>query len=249
MNKQLTLTVKNLEVKIENKLILHKVDISLKAGEFHVVMGPNGSGKSTLTYALMGHPSYKVTGGVMKLGSVNLINLEPHERAKLGIMLAFQNPVAIPGVTVSNFLRTSYRELYGKESSDVLTFHKHLMEVARMLEVDQTFLRRGINDGFSGGEKKKLEMLTLIILKPKFAIFDEIDTGLDVDALKVVASGIDTLHQNGTGILLITHYRRILTYVNPQFVHVMIEGEIVRRGGTEIVEQIEEFGYANIHRI
>jgi len=241
------LQIKKLQVSIEKREIISGVSLTIKPGEFHVVMGPNGSGKSTLTSAIMGHPAYNVSGSVL-LNKENLLDLPPEDRAKRGLLLAFQNPIAVPGVTISNFLRTAYRELFQNEKFDALAFHQQLKTSAQELKLDETFLRRAINDGFSGGEKKKLEMLQLLVLKPRFAIFDEIDTGLDVDALKLVANGINKLQNLGCGVLLITHYQRILNYVKPQFVHVLVSGVFVKEGGPEIVHLIEKEGYANIHR-
>lgn len=240
------LRIKNLVVGIEEKEILLGVTISIKPGKLHVVMGPNGSGKSTLTFALMGHPSYQVSQGTVMLGKTNLLKLPPHERAKKGLFLAFQNPIAVPGVTLSSFLRTAFVELYGKDKMSTLEFHAFVKSQAEKLDLDYTFLRRAINDGFSGGEKKKAEMLQLLVLKPKFAIFDEIDTGLDIDALKTVAQGIVLLQKEGTGVLLITHYQRILNYLKPDRVHVMVAGEIVMEGGPELTKIIEEKGYGSI---
>lgn len=241
------LVVSNLRVNIEDKEIIRGINLQIKEGEFHVIMGPNGSGKSTLTYALMGHPSYKITDqrSQIAVGRKSILELQPEERAKLGLMLAFQNPISIPGVTLSSFLRIAYQELYGTHIS-VLDFHKNMQLQAAKLAIDPSFLKRAINDGFSGGEKKKAEILQLLVLKPKIAIFDEIDTGLDIDALKIVALGIDELQQMGTGILLITHYQRILNFVRPQFVHVMKDGQFVKEGGPELARRIEKKGYANI---
>ena len=247
MDKTISLTIKNLYVSIEDKTILHGIDLIIKSRELHVVMGPNGSGKSTLTYALMGHPNYKFKDQSSKIKVNNtLINtLAPHERAKLGLMLAFQNPLAVPGVTLGSFLRTAYRELYKNEKIDLISLHRQIQQTAKDLRLDEAFLKRAINDGFSGGEKKKAEMLQLITLKPKFAIFDEIDTGLDVDALKAVANGIELLQKQGTGILLITHYQRILNYLKPTHVHIMKSGKLVKSGGAELVKIVEAKGYAD----
>ncbi|KKS40286.1 MAG: FeS assembly ATPase SufC [Candidatus Gottesmanbacteria bacterium GW2011_GWC1_43_10] len=247
MDKTISLTIKNLYVSIEDKTILHGIDLIIKSRELHVVMGPNGSGKSTLTYALMGHPNYKFKDQSSKIKVNNtLINtLAPHERAKLGLMLAFQNPLAVPGVTLGSFLRTAYRELYKNEKIDLISLHRQIQQTAKDLRLDEAFLKRAINDGFSGGEKKKAEMLQLITLKPKFAIFDEIDTGLDVDALKSVANGIELLQKQGTGILLITHYQRILNYLKPTHVHIMKSGKLVKSGGAELVKIVEAKGYAD----
>lgn len=241
------LAISNLYVSIEGRDIVCGIDLRIKAGELHAVMGPNGSGKSTLTYALMGHPQYRVVKGKITLGKINLLKLPPHERARAGVILAFQNPISVPGITLSNLLRTAYHELYGNGLS-TLDFHKFMTEQATRLSLDATFLRRSINDGFSGGEKKKAEMLQLLVLRPKFAIFDEIDTGLDIDALKVVAAGVNLLKEDGVGILLITHYQRILNYVQPDRVHVMMGGQIVKSGGPELATHIEEQGYATIQR-
>ena len=247
MDKTISLTIKNLYVSIEDKTILHGIDLIIKSRELHVVMGPNGSGKSTLTYALMGHPNYKFKDQSSKIKVNNtLINtLAPHERAKLGLMLAFQNPLAVPGGTLGSFLRTAYRELYKNEKIDLISLHRQIQQTAKDLRLDEAFLKRAINDGFSGGEKKKAEMLQLITLKPKFAIFDEIDTGLDVDALKSVANGIELLQKQGTGILLITHYQRILNYLKPTHVHIMKSGKLVKSGGAELVKIVEAKGYAD----
>lgn len=242
--------IQNLHASIGDKEILHGISLTIKPGKLHVVMGPNGSGKSTLAQTLMGHPSYKIKNqeAKCKIGRKSILELHPEDRAKAGLILAFQNPVAVPGVTVSSFLRTAYVELYGKDRFSILEFHKLLHEQAEKLELDPAFLRRAINDGFSGGEKKKAEMLQLLMLKPKFAIFDEIDTGLDVDALRTVASGIVFLQKEGSGVLLITHYQRILDHLEPDRVHVMVAGQIVAEGGSELVKIIEEKGYGNIHR-
>jgi Fe-S cluster assembly ATP-binding protein len=244
----LALEVSKLHVVVESKEILKGVTLAIKPGEFHVVMGPNGSGKSTLTYALMGHPSYEVTRGTAKIGKKSLLGLEADKRAKLGVMLAFQNPLAVAGVTLSHFLRTAFRQLHREKSKSVIELHKEMISHARSLGLDESFLKRSLNDGFSGGEKKKAEMLQLLTLKPKFGIFDEIDTGLDVDALKTVAAGISALQSQGSGILLITHYQRILNYLSPTHVHIMVNGKFVKEGGPELVKQIEEKGYGNFHR-
>ena len=247
MQKIPALTIKELYVSVEGKEILKGIGLSILSGELHVVMGPNGSGKSTLTYTLMGHPNYKFKDQSSKIKVNNtLINtLAPHERAKLGLMLAFQNPLAVPGVTLGSFLRTAYRELYKNEKIDVISLHRQIQQTAKDLRLDEAFLKRAINDGFSGGEKKKAEMLQLITLKPKFAIFDEIDTGLDVDALKSVANGIELLQKQGTGILLITHYQRILNYLKPTHVHIMKSGKLVKSGRAELVKVVEAKGYAD----
>lgn len=238
------LKISDLHVSVENKEIIHGLNLTINAGELHAIMGPNGSGKSTLTYALMGHPNFIVKGKIL-LNGVNLLKLTPDKRAKLGIILAFQNPLTIPGVSITNFLRTAYREIYKDSKFDAVSFHHKMTESAQKFGL-KDLLKRAVNDGFSGGEKKKLEMLQLALLKPKFAIFDEIDTGLDIDSLKFVSEGINELQRIGSGILLITHYQRILNYVNPQYVHIMKEGRLVKEGGLKIVKLIEEQGYAAV---
>jgi Fe-S cluster assembly ATP-binding protein len=225
---------------------------------------PNGGGKSTLAYALLGHPGYSVDGKQLelKIDTLDLKELPPEERAKAGLFLAFQSPMAIPGVTVTNLLRAAYQEIYKDESAGVKKsenpvlqrrwqagnmtlqqFTKKMKEYASLLQMDDKFFSRGIHDGFSGGEKKKLEILQALMLSPKFAIFDEIDTGLDVDALKLVAEGIRLLKQNGTGVIVITHYQRILQYLKPDFVHILFQGKIVESGGKDLAKQIEDEGY------
>lgn len=240
------LIVKNLRVAIDGKSILKGINLTVRSGELHVIMGPNGSGKSTLTYGLMGSPSYEVTADTLMLNKLNLLELAPEDRAKAGLQLAFQNPISVPGVTISNLLRTAYKEINKSENITPLAFHKFLKEKAQVLGLDDDFLRRSINDGFSGGEKKKVEMLQLLTLKPKFAMLDEIDTGLDVDALKIVSQGINALQKEMSGIILITHYQRILNYLSPQFVHILKQGQIIREGGPELVKYVEEKGYAEI---
>lgn len=248
MQSKKNLRIHSLHAAIDETQILNGVDLDIHSGQLHVVMGPNGSGKSTLTYVLMGHPNYKITNSDAKivLEGKNLIGIAPHERAKLGLMLAFQNPIAVPGVTLSSFLRTAFVELHGKEALTITQFHQFMHEQAKYLHLEKDFLRRSINDGFSGGEKKKAEMLQLLVLKPKYAIFDEIDTGLDVDALKIVAQGIGALKRSGCGILLITHYQRILDYIKPDAVSVMKQGKIVKEGDAALAKLIEQKGYAAI---
>jgi Fe-S cluster assembly ATP-binding protein len=254
----MSLTVSNLHASIDGKEILRGVTLTVKPGEVHAVMGPNGSGKSTLAYALMGHPAYDVTGKIL-LGKKNISDLPTEERAKGGLFLALQSPIAVPGVTVTNLLRTAYEALYGgirKQTQNPVFSRKNVGSMpiekfmnmikmyARRLHIDESFLSRGIHDGFSGGEKKKIEMLTALTLSPRFAIFDEIDTGLDVDALKIVAGGIAKLVKNGTGVIIITHYRRILKYIQPNVVHVLVNGKIVKTGNAALAKILEEKGYA-----
>jgi len=244
------LSIENLHVAIEGKEILRGVDLTIQQGEIHALMGPNGSGKSTLSYALMGHPSYEVTAGSITLDGQDLLGMEPDERAKAGLFLAFQYPTAIPGVSVANFLRhavTNIRKPNRKEGEDLIPmrdFRKELREQMDELGVDQEFARRYLNDGFSGGEKKRAEILQLAMLRPAFAILDETDSGLDIDAVRIVSEGVNRVaERQGTGVLVITHYKRILTYIKPQFVHILFGGRIVENGGPELVELLESQGY------
>jgi Fe-S cluster assembly ATP-binding protein len=264
----MSLTISNLHASIEGKEILQGIHLTVRSGEVHAIMGPNGGGKSTLAYALMGHPLYRTRNPEFKskitLDGKSLINLPTEERAKLGLFLALQNPIAVPGVTVINLLRTAYQELHEVKRGtpdktqnpllsrrwqaggmSILEFTAMLKKYAKQLHVDESFLSRGIHDGFSGGEKKKIEMLTALVLSPKFAIFDEIDTGLDVDALKVVAKGIEVLVKAGTGVIIVTHYQRILKYVKPDVVHILVNGKIVKTGKADLAKVIEEKGYAD----
>lgn len=246
----MTLSISKLHVAVGNKEIIKGINLSIKNGEVHVLMGPNGSGKSTLSFALMGHPTYRITGGEILFGRINLLPLSPEERARLGVFLAFQKPLSIPGVSIINFLRTAYLSVHnsGKKSKIEKTFSVRefldlLREKAELFYIKESFLKREVNEGFSGGEMKKLEMLTMAVLSPSFAILDEIDTGLDIDALRIVAFGIEQLRKD-TGILLITHYQRILRYLRPDFVHVMINGKIVASGDATLAKQLEKTGYA-----
>jgi len=244
------LTIENLHVSVSGKEILRGVDLTIRQGEIHALMGPNGSGKSTLSYALMGHPNYEITEGSIKLDGLDLIPLEPDERAKAGLFLAFQYPTSIPGVSVANFLRhavTNVRNPGRKEGEDLIPmrdFRKELREQMDELGVDQEFARRYLNEGFSGGEKKRAEILQLAMLRPSFAILDETDSGLDIDAVRIVSEGVNRVAQkHGTGILVITHYKRILNYIKPQLVHVLFGGRIVESGGPDLVQQLEDHGY------
>ncbi|MBI2543436.1 MAG: Fe-S cluster assembly ATPase SufC [Candidatus Aenigmarchaeota archaeon] len=235
------LEIKNLHVTVEGKKILNGVNLKIKQGELHALMGPNGSGKSTLSYVLMGHPKYAVEQGEILFNGENITSLTADKRAKLGLFLGFQYPVEVSGVTFKNFLWTAYKAVNNGVS--YVDFNEMLDQKLEMLGVDKNFIARYLNEGFSGGEKKRAEVLQLAVLKPKIAILDETDSGLDVDSLKVVASGIEKMHQENLGVLLITHYQRILNYVKPDFVHVMIDGRIVKSGSYDLAKEVEEKGY------
>lgn len=236
------LRIEDLHVEVEGKPILKGVNLSIKAGEIHALMGRNGSGKSTLSYALMGHPRYTVTKGKVFYNGKDLLELSVDERARSGIYLAFQYPVAIPGVSVSNFLRASVKARRGGDVP-VKEFRKELKEHMARLGVSDSFLSRYVNEGFSGGEKKRLEILHMALMKPDFALLDETDSGLDIDALRTVSDGINALANKDNAMLLITHYQRMLDYVTPDFVHVMHNGEIVKSGGSELAKELEAKGY------
>lgn len=236
------LQIKDLCVKVEDKEILKGVNLTINKGEVHALMGRNGSGKSTLSYTLMGHPRYTVTNGSILFEGKDLLTMEADERSRAGMYLAFQYPVAIPGVSVSNFLRASTKARRGQDVP-VKEFRKELKEHLKALGVNESFLSRYVNDGFSGGEKKRLEILQMALLKPSMALLDETDSGLDIDALKTVAQGINAMKDTKMSILLITHYQRILDYVTPQFVHVMQDGQIVMSGDSELAKKLEAEGY------
>ena len=237
-----TLVIEDLHVQVEDKQILRGVDLTVEAGKVHALMGPNGSGKSTLAYALAGHPRYRVTGGKVDFKGEDVLDLTPDERARLGMFLAMQYPVEVPGVSVTNFLRTAMNAVRG-EDVPVREFAKELREQMRQLDMDQRFAERSLNEGFSGGEKKRHEILQMALLKPELAILDETDSGLDVDALRVVADGVNRLRGPSLGVLLITHYTRILRYISPDMVHVMVDGRVVETGGPELADQLEAEGY------
>mgnify|MGYP000048810143 CR=1 FL=1 len=236
------LEIVDLHVNVEDKEILKGVNLTINAGEVHAIMGRNGSGKSTLSYALMGHPRYKVTSGKMLYKGQEISEMSPDQRAKLGLALAFQYPVSIPGVSVSNFLRKTVNAVRGRDIP-VKEFRLELKALMAKLGVKDEFLSRYVNDGFSGGEKKRLEILQLSMLNPSLAILDETDSGLDIDALKTVSEGVNALSKADTAILLITHYQRMLNYVQPQFVHVFQDGKIVASGGSELALELEDRGY------
>jgi Fe-S cluster assembly ATP-binding protein len=236
------LEIKDLRASIADKEILKELSLTVRAGEVHAIMGPNGSGKSTLANVLMGNPSYKVTSGTVLFKGQPLLGLKVDERARLGLFLAFQYPVAIPGVTLVNFMRHSVNSVRGAEIP-IREFRELLFKKMDVLKVDQDFARRYVNDGFSGGEKKRAEMLQMAMLQPSMAVLDETDSGLDIDALRTVADGVNALMNPEMGLLLITHYQRLLNYVKPQFVHVLIDGRIVRSGGPELAEELEQTGY------
>jgi Fe-S cluster assembly ATP-binding protein len=242
------LVIKNLHVNIEDKEILKGVTLAVKQGEIHAIMGPNGTGKSTLAYTLMGHPSYTVTAGEVWFKGQNLLEMEADVRSRLGLFLAFQYPVSIPGVTVANFLRTALnarRHAVNPEDKGVPIpeFRKMLKEQMELLKMDSTFAGRYLNDGFSGGEKKRAEILQMATLKPEIAILDETDSGLDIDALRIVSEGVNALSGPDLGVLVITHYQRLLNYIKPHFVHIMLDGRIVESGGPDLALHLEEQGY------
>ena len=242
------LVIKNLHVSIEGKEILTGVDLTVKQGEIHAIMGPNGTGKSTLAYTLMGHPGYQVTAGEVWFKGQNVLELKPDERSRLGLFLAFQYPVAIPGVTVANFLRTALNaHRRGGNPEDkgmpIPEFRKALKTKMDLLKMDNAFAGRYLNDGFSGGEKKRAEILQMAMLKPEIAILDETDSGLDIDALRIVADGVNALTGPDLGVLVITHYQRLLNYIKPRFVHIMLDGRIVESGGPDLALHLEEQGY------
>lgn len=240
--------IRNLHVAIEDKEILKGVDLTVRQGEIHALMGPNGTGKSTLAYALMGHPNYQVTEGEVWFNGQNIVDLAPDERAHLGLFLAFQYPVSIPGVTVANFLRTainSKRKAADKEDKGISIpdFRRMLKSKMDLLKMDHVFAGRYLNEGFSGGEKKRAEVLQMAVLQPEIAVLDETDSGLDIDALRIVSEGVNALRGDDFGALIITHYQRILNYIKPDFVHIMLGGRIVESGGPELALHLEEQGY------
>ncbi|MFI6070881.1 Fe-S cluster assembly ATPase SufC [Actinoplanes sp. NPDC051343] len=243
-----TLEIRDLKVSVklpegELKPILSGVDLTVKAGETHAIMGPNGSGKSTLAYSIAGHPKYQITGGSVTLDGDDVLAMTVDERARAGLFLAMQYPVEVPGVSVANFLRTAKTAIDG-EAPKLRTWAGELRGAMEKLQMDPAFAQRNVNEGFSGGEKKRHEIMQLELLKPKMAILDETDSGLDIDALRIVSEGVNRVRETGdTGLLLITHYTRILRYIKPDFVHVFVAGKIVQEGGSELAEQLEAEGY------
>lgn len=242
------LVIKNLKVNVEDNEILKGVNLTIRQGEIHAIMGPNGTGKSTLAYALMGHPSYEIKGGQALFKGKDILELKPDERSRLGLFLAFQYPVAIPGVTVANFLRTALNSHWKAANPEnkgisIPQFRTLLKDRMDLLKMDHSFAGRYLNDGFSGGEKKRAEILQMATLKPEIAILDETDSGLDIDALRIVSEGVNALRGSEFGAVVITHYQRILNYITPDFVHIMLDGRIVESGGPELALQLEEQGY------
>ena len=242
-----TLEIKNLHVSVQTengaKEILRGVDLTIRSGETHAIMGPNGSGKSTLAYSIAGHPKYEVTEGEILLDGENVLEMSPDERARAGLFLAMQYPVEIPGISVGNFLRTAKTAISG-EAPALRTWIKEVKESMTNLRMDAAFTERNVNEGFSGGEKKRHEILQMELLKPQFSILDETDSGLDVDALKIVSEGVNRAQAAGNmGVLLITHYTRILKYIKPDFVHVFVAGKVAEEGGPELADRLEAEGY------
>jgi Fe-S cluster assembly ATP-binding protein len=240
-----TLEIRGLRASVEGKEILRGIDLTVRQGEVHAMMGPNGSGKSTLAGVLMGRPGYQVTAGQARFNGEDVLSLTADQRAQRGLFLAMQYPVEIPGVSVVNFLRTAYQSVKGEQVS-ALAFRKHMKEKMNLLGVDDSMVQRYVNQGFSGGEKKRNEILQLAVLEPQLAILDETDSGLDIDSLKQVATGVSQLIGPSLGVLLITHYQRILNYITPDFVHVMMDGRIVKSGGKELAHELEAKGYEGI---
>lgn len=248
-----SLLIKDLRVSIDDKPIIKGLSLEVNPGEVHAIMGPNGSGKSTMAYALAGHPAYEVEGGEVWMDGINLLELNADERARMGLFLAFQYPTAIPGITMANFLRTSYNAVKSekgengqKKSVPIAEFRKELLGKMDMLKIDKSFARRYLNEGFSGGEKKRAEILQMALLEPKVAILDETDSGLDIDALKVVSEGVNSLMSPERSFIVITHYQRILNYIKADYVHIMVDGQIIESGGPELAQRLEEEGYDNL---
>jgi Fe-S cluster assembly ATP-binding protein len=248
------LEIKNLHVRVEGQEILRGLDLAINRGEIHAIMGPNGSGKSTLANTLMGHPAYEVTEGEIWFKGQDLVGLSPDARARLGLFLAFQYPHSIPGVSVANFLRTAVNARRGNANAgeggngrsggiSLREFRNDLKEKMALLQMDPSFVKRYLNEGFSGGEKKRMEILQMAMLQPEIAILDETDSGLDIDALRIVSEGVNELMNPNMGVLVITHYQRILNYIQPQYVHILLRGRIFMSGGPDLAQELEERGY------
>ncbi|MFH1569905.1 MAG: Fe-S cluster assembly ATPase SufC [Gemmatimonadota bacterium] len=240
------LSIRNLHARVEGTEILRGIDLEVKAGEIHAIMGPNGSGKSTLAQLVAGHEAYEVTAGTVTFEGKDLLEMAPEERAREGVFLAFQYPVEIPGVNSAYFLRTGLNEVRkhrGLPEMDAIDFLSLIREKLALVEMDERFLRRSVNEGFSGGEKKRHEILQLAVLEPKLALLDETDSGLDIDALRIVANGVNQLHGPGKSVVVVTHYQRLLDYIVPDYVHVLVKGRIVKSGGKELAVELEQKGY------
>ena len=240
------LTIHNLHASIEDKKILNGIDLQINAGEIHAIMGPNGSGKSTLASVLAGRSDYEVTDGSVEFDGKDLFQMSPEERAREGLFLAFQYPIEIPGVSTTNFLKTAVNEMRkhrGLNPLDAVAFLKQMKEKMKLVKIDQSLISRSLNEGFSGGEKKRPEIFPMAMLEPKLAILDETDSGLDIDALRIVADGVNYLRNKDNAVLVITHYQRLLDYIVPDFVHVLYKGKIVKSGGKELALELEEKGY------
>ena len=255
----MALEIKNLKVEVEDQLIVKGIDLTVKPGEIHALMGRNGSGKTTLAKALMGHPKYTIVEGQIILDGEDITELSPDERAKKGLFMSFQYPVEIPGVNFANFLRQAYRSIHEDEKREkvptpqeemleALKFRNMLKSKLKLVDLPESFLDRYLNEGFSGGEKKRAEILQLAVLQPKYAILDETDSGLDIDALKIVANAIKQMADETRGYLIITHYQRILSYIEPDYVHVMMNGKIVKSGGKDLAHELEKHGYSWIEK-
>jgi Fe-S cluster assembly ATP-binding protein len=239
------LIIKDLQVSIGDKPVVKGVSLTINPGEVHAIMGPNGTGKSTLAKAIAGHPDYTITGGEVLLDGQSVLAMEPDERARAGLFLAFQYPSDVPGVSIANFVRAALQARLGEGSDlDATSYYKRLYEKMDLLKIDRKFTSRPVNDGFSGGEKKRCEILQMAMLEPKFAFMDETDSGLDIDALRIVSEGVNKLRTGQLGIVLITHYQRLLNYIVPDFVHVMYDGRIVRSGDKDLAVELEAKGYA-----
>ena len=246
------LTIKNLQASVNGTAVLNGIDLEIKPGEIHAIMGPNGSGKSTLSKILAGHPAYEVTGGSITYFGQDITPLSPAERAQAGIFLSFQYPVEIPGVANVSFLKASVnsiRKAQGKTPMDAMDFLSFIREKCQQLEIDESFLYRNVNEGFSGGEKKRNEILQLFALEPKLAILDETDSGLDIDALRVIAGGINTMRSPERGIIMVTHYQRLLNYVEPDYIHVLADGKIIKSGDKSLALVLEDKGYSWLEKM